>query len=808
MSTLRVALRTVARHRGTNALVVATLAVAIGGATVIFGVLDLLWHYIPAKNQDRLVFVASTDPRPSQSQAGVTNGIARTSVSIPDLADMMARAHTVEQLAGFSLGTMTLTGIRTPERISVVRATTNLFSMWDVMPRLGRTFRSEDGRLGAPPVALLTRPFWQRQFDAAPSAVGEQVTLNGESYTVIGVLPETLDAGIFANAEIIVPIILDTARAARDERRLFVTGLLRRGATREEASADLERIALQLQTEYPRSNAQTGVIVRPLMEMLGGNTPMLLVLLMLMAVLLIAIACANVSNVVLAVAATRQREFAVRAAIGASRRHQAAQVLTESLLVSAVACCVGLFIAWAGIVGVQRLDPAAENLGAIAMNGRVALAAVAMAIFAPLGFALIPALRYSRLSISALNQGSPGAGEHRSTQRLRHTFVAAQMAIAVVLLVQVGAFARAAWTYVNVEKGFDDRNLLTFNLELTPARYPDARALNRFVAALLPRLEALPGVLSAATINRLPIAECELSARMRIEGTSPPPGEEPLVALAKISERYLSTMRIPLVRGREIDAADVASRRPVALISQAAARRHWPGSDAIGARIVVDDDGRQDEPIEIVGIVGDIRNSDVDQPPTAQVYLPISLSPPSTLSFAVRTSDADSARLAPAVRAAVATLDNEQPIFALKTMGQVVFDDLSGTLLLVSVLMGIALISLSVAAAGIYGLTAYSVTRRTREIGLRMALGAAPRAVLQLIVSRSARPVVIGALVGTAAAVALGSFAASAIGDVDFGDPVNYIGVVILLVVIALIASIVPAQRATRIHPAIALRSQ
>jgi putative ABC transport system permease protein len=223
---------------------------------------------------------------------------------------------------------------------------------------------------------------------------------------------------------------------------------------------------------------------------------------------------------------------------------------------------------------------------------------------------------------------------------------------------------------------------------------------------------------------------------------------------------------------------------------------------------VLDDDGGQDVPIEIVGIVGDIRNSDVDQAPTAQVYLPISLSPPNTLSFAVRTSDADSARVAPAVRAAVATLDNEQPIFALKTMGRVVFDDLSGTLLLVSVLMGIALISLSVAAAGIYGLTAYSVTRRTREIGLRMALGAAPRAVLRLVVSSSTRPVVVGALVGTAAAVALGSFASSAIGDVDFSDPVNYIGVVILLVVIALLATIVPAQRATRIHPAIALRSQ
>jgi hypothetical protein len=281
-----------------------------------------------------------------------------------------------------------------------------------------------------------------------------------------------------------------------------------------------------------------------------------------------------------------------------------------------------------------------------------------------------------------------------------------------------------------------------------------------------------------------------------------------VIALAKISERYLSTMKIPLSRGRQIDAADVASGRSVALISQAAARRHWPGSDAVGARVTLDEDGRQSEPIEIVGIVGDVRNSDVDQPPIAQIYLPISLSPSNTLSFAVRASDADSARLAPAVREAVGTLDNEQPIFALKTMTQVIFDDLSGTLLLVSVLMAIALISLSIAAAGVYGLTAYSVTRRTREIGLRIALGAAPGAVVQLIVFRNARPVVIGALVGTAAAIALGTFASSAIGEANFTDPVNYIGVVSLLVVIAIIASIVPAQVAARIHPATALRSQ
>ena len=808
MPTLRHALRTLVRHRGPSTVIVLTLAIAIGGATVVYSVLDLFWHYIPAKNHDRLVFIASTDPRPSQSQAGVSNGVARAGMSIPDLSDMLARTRTIEQFAGFTVGTTTLIGLGQPERISIVRATTNLFTVWDVTPALGRTFLAEEGRPGAPRVALLTRAFWQRRFDAAPSALGRQLVLSGESYTVIGVLPEALDKGLFVATDIVIPVIFDPTRAARDERTLFVTGLLRPDVTREAASADLERVARQLQAEYPRTNAQTGVVVRPLIEMLGGNTPMLMVLLLVIAALLIAIACANISNVLLAAAATRQREFALRAAIGASLRHHVRQVLMESLLLSFAACVAGVFIAWAVTIVVQRMDPTAESFGAVAVNARVVLAAVVMAFLASLGFALLPAIRWSKVSVSALNQGSAGAGEHRSAQRLRHSLVAVQMAIAVVLLVQVGAFARTAWTFLTLEKGFDDTHLLTFSLELTPAQYADAASINRFVATLLPQLEALPGVISAAAINRLPVAERELSARMRIEGTSPRPEEEPTITLAKISAQYLNTLKIPLVQGRAIDAADVASRHSVALLSQAAARRYWPGSNPIGARITLDRGNPQSEWLEVIGIVGNVRNSQADQAPAAQVYVPLSLSPDDTLSFAVRTSDADSARLAPAIRTAVASLDNQHPVFALKTMEQVMFDDLQGTILLVSVLVGIALVSLSLAAAGIYGLTAFSVTRRTREIGVRMALGASPGAVLRLILSQSMRPVLIGALFGTAAAVALASFAAHGISEVDFRDPMNYASVVVALITIAMIASIVPARRATAVNPVDALRAE
>jgi predicted permease len=498
----------------------------------------------------------------------------------------------------------------------------------------------------------------------------------------------------------------------------------------------------------------------------------------------------------------------VRAAIGADFRHHARQVLTEGLLLSLLACIAGVLIAWAATTFIRRMDPTAQSFGAIAINPRVVLGAVVAALIAPLGFALLPAIRSSKVTVSALSQGSAGAGEHRSAQRLRHLLVVVQMAIAVVLLVQIGAFARTAWTFMTLEKGFDDTNLLTFSLELTRARYADAASLNRFVGALLLRLETVPGVISAAAINRLPIAERELSARMRIEGTSLRPEEQPTVTLAKISEQFLNTLKIPVVRGRAIEATDVASRHSVALLSQAAASRYWPGADPIGARITLDGDNPAPEWLEIVGIVGNVRNSQADQGPAAQVYVPLSLSPDNMLSFAILTSDADPASLAPAIRTAVATLDNEHPVFAMKTMRQVVFDDLQGTILLVSVLVGIALIALSPAAAGIYGLASFTVTRRTREIAVRMALGSPPLAVLRLVVSQSARPVLVGALFGTAAAIAMASVASEAISDVNFRDPVTYAGVVIALVAIAMVASIIPARRATTVNPVDALRAE
>jgi putative ABC transport system permease protein len=431
-----------------------------------------------------------------------------------------------------------------------------------------------------------------------------------------------------------------------------------------------------------------------------------------------------------------------------------------------------------------------------------------MAILAAVGFSLVPALRAVRLSAGAVNLGSGGSGEPAGARRLRQLFAGAQTALAIILVAQIAAIGRSAWSYRTRDLGFEGNGLLTFNVDLARQRYTDAESIGRFATNALAKLEAIPGVASAAVVNRLPIAERDLDARLRLEGTAPRPEELPTIALTKVSDRYFDTMRIPIVRGRPLSAVDVASRRPVAIVSQAAARHYWPQSDPIGARITLDTAEGAPEWLEIVGVADDVRNYDVNKPPALQVYIPISRAPAAALSFAVRAAGSDPAQLTSAVRAAVAAVDNQEPAFAIRTMRQVVADDLSGMMLITSVLIVIAVISTALAAAGIYGVTSYSVARRTREIGIRTALGASPGEVVGLIVAQCGRPIVIGIVTGIATAVPLGALANGAIPEINFVNPATYGYVVAGLLAVAAVATVSPARRAARVDPTTALRTE
>ncbi len=803
---LRHAVRQLRRNRGPAAIMVLTLAVAIGATAIVYNTIDVVWRMVPAANAERLVFVASTDPRPSQSQSGMSGGLALTGTSVPDLVDWTAQSTTVEEFGAFRYGSATLTGLDAPARVSVVHATANLLSMWGLDVAFGRGFASDEGRPGAAPVALLTRKFWQRQFSSRADVLGRSVLLNGVSHTIVGVLSAQADTRLFGRSDLMVPQMLDATGAARDERRLYVTARLKEGVTRAQAAAELGAIADQLRTEYPRTNARTGVVIRPLIELTGGETPFVLFLLALVGVLILAMACANTSNMILAQAATRHHERSLRAALGASRFDHVRLFMIESFVVSAIAGAVGLLIASWGIDGIRWL--AGPDFAQSGLNGRVVLVGAVTSFVVPFAFALFPALRSSRPDPIHLGEGARlvGAGFGR---RARGILVGVQVALAMVVMIQVVLVGRTAWNLRTAEYGFDPAQVMTFRMELPEAKYPDATRITQFYADLLARIEAIPGVASAAAINRLPVGDRPLSARVTIEGTpSIAPDERPFAAVATTSREYFQTLRVPLLRGRTLTDEDFGPGPAVALVSEEAVRRLWRGADPLGSRITLDDAPLPNTPLLVVGIVANARSSSLDPRVMPQVYVPSSWHAERTMAILVRTDRVDPVQLAPAIRAQAAQLDPNEPIFAVSSMEQVLFDDLSGTYTIAGLLAGIALIALCLTATGIYGVVSYSVAQHTREIGVRMALGARPRAILRMVVRQGAVPVVIGGVVGLAFALGLAYLMTTSTSFVDASDPRIYVGVVVSMVLIAATASYVPARRATRIDPIAALKHE
>jgi putative ABC transport system permease protein len=603
---IRFAVRTLTRNPGPSFLVVLTLAVAIAATTIVYSALDVLLYFVPGTQVDRLVFVASTDPRPSESQSGVSRGVAWTGVSQPDLADWIARTNAFEEFAGFRNSTATLTGLDAPRRVTAMRATPNLLRLWGIAPAAGRTFRSEDGRAGAEPVAIVTESFWRRELVPQGLTVGESVLLDGVAHTLIGVLSADAGIGYFRDTDLIAPLILDPTRAARDERRMFTIGRLAPGVTMNEARTELETIVAQLQTEYPRTNARTGVVVRPHIEQLGGNIPFLMFLMALMAALVVAVACANVSGIMLAQGAARQRELAIRSALGAGRLDHLTRLMTENLVLAGVAGVVALLLTQWGISAIRWLAGDTANVfGALTLNSRVLLVGLFTSGIVPFGFGLLPASRASRPAFTELKEGTRSVS-HASSRRVRQLLVAVQVGCAVVLMVQVSVLAKTGWNLHRADNGFDSTRLLTFGVELPEGRYSNAPSITRFFREALARIEGLPGVTSAALTSRLPIADREVTIRPLVEGARPvAPESLPFAALSTISEDYLRTMRIPIRRGRGLTAIDVSDARPAALVSEEAARRLWPDGDPLGRRLALNSPSARDAYLEVVGIAHD-----------------------------------------------------------------------------------------------------------------------------------------------------------------------------------------------------------
>jgi predicted permease len=793
-----------------------TLGVAVGAATVIYSVIDLVWHLVPARNQTRLVYLASTDTRVVQAEGGTRSVVLRTPASIPDLADWSARSTTFEQLAGFTLGSASLTGVDVPLRVTAIGVTTNLPDLWGFTPALGRGFRAEEDGSRAPAVTMLSHAFWQQQFSASPAVLGRTVLLDEIPHAIVGVLPREAGTGFFREADVFTPFALDALRGSRNLREVLVTGRLKPGVSREQADAELHTIARQLGTEHPDTNQTIGAAVLPLIEASGFNVRILLTILGLIGLLIVVVACANVASVIVAQSLARRHELAVHAALGATRGDRIRRFIIESVMVSAAASIIGALTAGWGIAGLRWLGSTAFALADIQLNGRVLAASLLIACATPIGFGLLPALRMAPPDPLELRDGTRAAGATRRGRRLRNVIIGFQTAAAMILMVQIGLFMRMAWKLSDVAPGFEPAQVLTFHVQLPASRYGEPQAIDRFTTDLLTRLRALPGVGAAGVIDRLPIADDEQMARLTLESTvADPPERRPLIARTAIAGDLLAALRIPLRRGRAITEAEMIDAAPVAMINEETARRFWPGRDPIGSRLALDSgvsrrssaEAGQETWLEVVGVVGNLRNSDVDQGPMPQVFVAASRQRNNEIGVVVKSVGADPIQLVPAIRAQVAAIDPNQPIHDVASMRQVLFDDLATTYVLSAILSTIGLIALVLSAVGIYGLVSYSVAQRRREIGVRMALGARPDAIVRMIVAHSTRPVALGSLSGLVVAAALSLLLAAGMSEIDPRDPVSYTGVILLILVSALLASLVPARRAAAINPVEALRA-
>jgi predicted permease len=801
-------------------VVVLTLAVAIAATAVIYSAIDTVWHFIPIVKRGGLVYVATTDTRAVGSDAGGRSVVYSTPSSVPDLADWSARSSAFEEFAGFEMDTANLTGIDVPIRVSALRVTANLPALWGFTPTLGRTFRPEEGQAGATRATLLSQGFWQRQFSSNAGILGQSLLLDGVPHTVVGVLPQVAGTGLFKDVDVFVPLVLDPLRTGRDQRSVIVTGRLKPGVTRAQAAGDLDAIARRLQAEHPETNGRIGASVLPLIESSGFNVRLLLSLLGAIALLVLIVACANVANIMVAQSLGRRHELAIRTALGASRADRIRQLMTESTLLSLTAGALGLLLAAWGVDALRWLGGDSFGFAEIRISGRVLVAGLLTALVAPLGFGLLPALGSAAPDPQELKDGARDMGASLRNRRARSVIVGLQAGAAMVLMVQIGLLVRTTWALSEIRPGFDPAQVLTFHVGLAGSTYQEPGAIDRFTGEVVSRLRALPGVASVGIVDRLPVVDSEPLARLTVEGAAPAPVEKrPLVARSAIAGDYLTTLRIPTISGRSFSEAEIVNVSPVALVNEEAAKRYWPGRDPLGARIALDVPVPGSDPVTrgdsrgltpawltVIGVVGNLRNSDIDQGPLPQVYVSTTRQPSAQFGVVVKTAVADPLQLVPAIRTQVAGVDRDQPIHDVATMSQVLFDDLGSTYVLAAMLTVIGLVALLLSAAGIYGVVSHAVAQRQREIGVRLALGARPGAIVRMVVGHGTKPVIAGSLIGLLAAVAIAFWSATTLPEIDARDPLNYIVVAVMIAAVALAASYLPARRAAAIDPVAALR--
>jgi putative ABC transport system permease protein len=808
---VRYGFRMLLKRPGFTIVAILALALGIGANTAIFSVVNaVLLRPLAFDEPERLVMVWGSAPQ---------LGFDLLPATPAETSDWRDQNHVFEHVAALQSWAWNMTGTGGPEQIWGARVSSSLFPALGVKPFMGRTFLPEDERAGGQRVIILGHGLWQRSFGSDPSIIGKTVTLNGQGYVAVGVMPpgfkfpggSNMLSGLqfSPKTEMWEPMILTSEQSAnRGTHNLAVLARLKPNVTLAQAQAEMSNIARQLEAQHPEYNKGIGIRLVPLHEQVVGDVrPALLVLLGTVGFVLL-IACANVANLLLARAASRQKEIAVRTALGASRLRVVRQLLTESLLLAVCGGTLGLLLALWGIDALGALIP--ENIpraSEIGVDAGMLGFTLLVSLLTGFIFGLAPALQASRTDINeSLKEGARGATAGLRRNRFRSLLVVTEIALALVLLIGAGLLIRSFMRLQQVSPGLDPKRVLTMDIIvpfIAPSNYTEPEQQAAFFREVVERVGRLPGAEAAALVSSLPLSGAFESSDIIVEGEpSPPEGQTPQANYAMVSADYFRVMSIPLMKGRAFTERDTRDSPAMLIVSEALAHKYWPDEEVIGKRLRL---GFEKTPREIVGVVGDVKQTSLDAETSLAVYLPYQQFPYPGMTLVIRTGS-DVAGMSAAVRREVQAIDRSLPVSNVRSMEQVVSASVSQRRFSMLLLGLFALVALLLASVGIYGVMAYSVSERVHEIGIRIALGAQSRDILRLVVGQGMILALTGVAVGLIASLALTRLMMSLIYGVSATDPLTFFGLSLALAVVALVACYIPARRATRVDPMEALR--
>ncbi|MCI0336031.1 MAG: ABC transporter permease [Acidobacteria bacterium] len=797
---LRYAGRMLLKSPALSSIAIIALALGIGANTAIFSVVNaVLLRPLPYPDSEQLAWIWLDNRR---------EGIHEDITSWPNFIDWRDQNHVFQGMAGVRDQRFNLTGVGDPEEVRGASVSSNFFELMRINPMLGRSFTSEEEQEGRDNVVVLGHGLWQRRFGGDQGLVGNTISLNGRSFTVIGIMPSGFQFP--AKVELWKPLAPNAqTRAARSAFWLPVIGRLKQGVTRAEAQTEMEQIGRRLEQQYRENNEGYGINVVLMHEQLVGKIrPALLMLLVAVACVLL-IACANVANLLLARAASRQKEIAIRAALGASRWRVVRQLLTESVLLAVIGGIAGLLLARWGLDALVALGPKdlprAEMIG---VDRTVLYFTLVLSLLTGIIFGLVPAIEASKVGLSeVLKEGGRSDSGGIRGQRIRELLVVVEIALALVLLVGAGLLIKSSWQLQQVNAGFNPDKLLKVQLNLPPSKYQDGARVAASYQQLIERLHTMPGVQGASASSSVMMEKVHNSGMFVIEGRPiEPNAQRPELPIDSVTPEYFRMMGIPIVRGRSFAEQDGRDSLRVAIINETMARRFWPNEDPIGKRFKFGDRPESNNPwLTIVGVVGDTKRQGLDASVRIESFLPHAQRPTRGMEVVVRTADNPLA-MARTVREAVWSMDKDLPLSEIQTVEEMIGVRIAPRRFNMLLLGLFAAVALLLAAVGIYGVMSYTVSQRTHEIGIRMALGAQIKDVLKLVLRQGMMLVLLGVTIGLISSFALTRLIEGLLFGVSATDPLTFAGIPILLAIVALLACYIPARRATKVDPVVSLR--